>query len=385
MSHFSIIRPIESQPATVFSPAISFLRNTLKLPIRRIADALQISETNVGTILSRGAPTIGDPGIDWLLNPDAAISSMGFCSIYGIRPRASRRALPEETPNLDELEVESNLCLSHHRRAYDFIGGAAALLRIRERIGHPRHPRFILLLARIHAMRCWLLGHVGFGVSALREASLAIPLLRYLHRETGDAGLLREMCDCYIAAANASMLRRRPLTARLLLERARQACVSMGAPIPWKWFQLQATSFFVNNEIEQSRQLYLKTLELVEHEDDKTSAHPSQRHLAFIERADWERQSDTLREIGQSMGKASREFSMQLHWTVAAGQVAEDAETNQRSAILLDESPTAIFGSFGQQATINHLLRLTERLNLPPRERQWWVRFLMYENAYCNS
>lgn len=163
MSHFSIMRPIESQPATVFSPAISFLRNTLKLPIRQIADALQISETNVGTILSRGATAMGDPGIERLLNPDAAISSMGFCAIYGIRPRASRRALPEATPNLDELAVESNLCLSRHRRAYDFIGGAAALLRIRERIGHPRHPRFILLLARIHAMRCWLLAHVGLA------------------------------------------------------------------------------------------------------------------------------------------------------------------------------------------------------------------------------
>lgn len=120
MSHFSIVRPIGSQPATVFSPSISFLRSTLKLPIRRIADALQISETNVGTILSRGATTIGDPGIERLLSPDAAISSMDLWSIYGVRPRAPRRALPEEAPNLDELTVESNLCLLRHRRAYDF-------------------------------------------------------------------------------------------------------------------------------------------------------------------------------------------------------------------------------------------------------------------------
>jgi hypothetical protein len=61
MSRNSIVRPIDCQPATVFASSILFLRNNLRLPIQRIARAFGFSNTNVSTILSRGARMIGDP------------------------------------------------------------------------------------------------------------------------------------------------------------------------------------------------------------------------------------------------------------------------------------------------------------------------------------
>ncbi len=375
------IRPFGPGQATRFAPAIIFLRSGLHVSSRRVADAFGTSTTNVDTIRCRGASVVGDPGIESLLDPSAAIAAAGFSARYGFRPMLRNRPLPEQSVRLDALELDIKAAFERHARGYDYVGGAQALRELSEKAGYPRHPRFLRLIARVHGARCWFFSHAGLSVSAMREAALAVPLMYFLHRQTGDLSLLRQMHDCYIATANACMLRRRPAAGSLLLEKARQLSEFLALPNNWEWLRLQGNVRFLLNDLEEATRNYRRTLEVTRDKEDGFNGFPGQRHLALIQPTDWNEQTALLWRTGANVGKASLEYSVQLHWTVAAGLVADNAAVNEAAYQLLDDAPTTIFGSFGHQATINQLLRLTEKLSLDQRDRSNWVRFLMYENA----
>jgi hypothetical protein len=384
MARVLIRQPLSSGPATLFASTIVFLRGELGVPSARIADAFGISLANVNTIRSRGNSELGDPGLDFLLHPEAPSGGHSFADRYGIRLLSKNQQPPTEDPNLDAIGEEFTRTVAAHKNSRDFLAGARALGSLRERIGYPRNPRFLRLIAQIHAMRCWFFGHSGFGASALREASLAIPMLNHLRTSSGDSSLLREMRGCYIAASNASLLRRRPQTARMLLEKARQVSDTLNENPDWEWIRQQGTGCLQLNDIHQARQLYRRTMQLASSLDPASEGFPGRRHLSLIEPVDWEQTVEEVRETERRMGRHSLEFSVRLHWTVAAGICLDDSNLNRQALDLLDQVPTPLFVSFGHQATVSHLLRLTSRLNLPHTARVRWARFLMYENAFRN-
>jgi hypothetical protein len=384
MARLLIRQPLSSGPATLFASTIVFLRSEFGVPSARIADAFGISLANVNTIRSRGNSELGDPGLDFLLHPEATSGGRSFADRYGIRLSSRNQEPPIEAPNLEGIAEEFTRTVAVHKSSRDFLAGARALGILREHIGYPRNPRFFRLIAQIHAMRCWFFGHSGFGASALREAALAIPMLNHLHATSGDSSVLREMRDCYIAASNASLLRRRPETARMLLEKARQVSEGLNESPNSEWFRQQGTGCLQLNDIDQARQFYRRTLQLTNAHDSAREGFPGRRHLSLLEPMDWEETVDEVHETERRMGRHSLEFSVRLHWTVASGICLDDSKLNRQALDLLDQVPTPLFVSFGHQATVSYLLRLTSRLNLPHSARIRWARFLMYENAFRN-
>lgn len=369
-------------PATRLASSIVFLRGQLGVPSRRIADAFGITEANVNTIRSRGSAALGDPGLELLLRPETALTHRAAIERYGIRPLGTSRSPARPSVNMEAAAEELAATVAVHKGSHEYLRGAEALHSMRERIGYPRHPRFLWLMARLHAARCWFFCHSGFGVSALREAALSVPLFDYLHADSRDPAALREMRDCYLAASNASLLRRRPATARLLLEKAGQISERLNSPAGWEWVRQQATVCFQSEETEMAGRLYRRTAELSSRSDAAANGFPGRRHLLLLQPASWEEMAEELRETAARAGTSNLEYSVQLHWTAAAGISADSTAENRRALELLEGAATPLLHSFGHQATVNHLLRLTSRLNLPPPARARWVRFAMYENAF---
>jgi hypothetical protein len=382
MARLMVREPLSEGPATLFASTIVFLRGDLDVPSRRIADAFGITEANVNTIRSRGSAALGDPGLELLLRPETALTHSAAVERYGIRPVGTTRSPRRPSVNMEAAAAELAATVAVYKASQEYLRGAQALHSMRERIGYPRHPRFLRLIARLHAARCWFFCHSGFGVSALREAALAVPLLNYLYVDSRDPATLCEMRDCYLAASNASLLRRRPATARLLLEKAGQISERLNNPPGWEWVRQQATACFQLEETDMADRLYRRTAELSSGVDAAANGFPGRRHLLLLHPAGWEEMADHLRETAARTGSSNLEYSVQLHWTAAAGISADSAADNRRALELLDGVPARLFHSFGHQATVNHLLRLTSRLNLPPPARARWVRFAMYENAF---
>lgn len=382
MARLMVRQPLSEGPATLFASSIVFLRSGLDVPSRRIADAFGITEANVNTIRSRGCSTIGDPGLDLLLRPESALAYRDAVERYGIRPTATNLPATRRSPNLETTAAGLARTIAAHKASHEYLAGAQSLGALRERIGYPRQSGFLWLIARLHAERCWFFCHSGFGVSALRAAVLAVPLLNYLYIETGDREALRHMRECYLAASNASLLRRRPYTARLLLEKAKQVSDRLNDPPGWEWIRQQATACFQLDEIGIAERLYRRTADLSSQSDPAATGFPGRRHLLLLDPTGWEEMGDVIEETGVRAGTGSLEFSVQLHWTAAAAICAGGPAAGLRALELLDQAPSPLFGSFGHQATVNHLLRLTSRLSLPPPARARWVRFVMYENAF---
>jgi hypothetical protein len=382
MGHLVIPQPFTSRSITVFATSIVYLRRELNVPSARIAEAFGTSESNVNTIRSRGSGVLGDPGLDLLLRPEASRGSPSFAARYGIRRRIPHKPASGGSRNLERTEAEFDRIVTAHRADYDFLAGARALRGMRERIGYPQRWGFLRLVARIHAMRSWFFSHSGFGASSLREAALGVPLLDYLYARSGDSSLLREIRSCYVAASNASLLRRHPATARLLLEKARQVSESLGSGPDWEWIRQQGTACFQSGDPDEARRLYRLTAEMAEPGDAPSNGFPGRRHLSLLQRVDWDEAVSDLDCTERRMGRHSLEYSVQLNWTAAAGIASDDAVLNRRALEMAGQAPVELFASLGHQATVSHLLRLTGLLNLPPSSRTPWMRFLMYENAF---
>lgn len=318
MARLRVRQPLSEGPATLFASSIVFLRSGLDVPSRRIADAFGITESNVNTIRSRGCSTIGDPGLGLLLRPESALAYRDAVERYGIRPAATNLPPTRPSPNLETTAAELARTIAAHKASHEYLAAAQSLATLRERIGYPRQSGFLWLIARLHAERCWFFCHSGFGVSALRAAALAVPLLNYLYVESGNKGALQEMRGCYLAASNASLLRRRPHTARLLLEKAKQVSDRLNEPPGWEWVRQQGTASFQLDETDIAERLYRRTAELSCDFDPATTGFPGRRHLLLLDPSGWEEMRNTLQETGMRAGTGSLEFSVQLHWTAAA-------------------------------------------------------------------
>ena len=228
------------------------MRGEFEVPSRRVADAFGITEANVNTIRSLGSAALGDPELELLLRSEKALTHSAAIERYGIRPMGTTRSPTRPSLNMEAAAAELAATVAVHKASHEYLRGAQALRSMRERIGYSRHPRFLWLIARLHTARCWFFCHSGFGVSALREAALDVPLFNYLHADSGDPTALHELRDCHLAASNASLLRRRPGTARVLLEKAGQISERLNEPAGWEWVRQQATACFQLEEAEMA-------------------------------------------------------------------------------------------------------------------------------------
>jgi hypothetical protein len=127
MARLLIRQPLSSGPATLFASTIVFLRGELGVPSARIADAFGISLANVNTIRSRGNSELGDPGLDFLLHPEAPSGGHSFADRYGIRLPSKNEQPPTEAPNLDAIGEEFTRTVAAHKNSRDFLAGACAL------------------------------------------------------------------------------------------------------------------------------------------------------------------------------------------------------------------------------------------------------------------
>jgi hypothetical protein len=144
------IRPFCLGGATLFfAPAIIFLRSGLHISSRRLADVFGISTANVDTIRFRGVSPAGDPGIESLLDPAEATAAPAFYTLYGLRSVLRNRPLPKESVSLDTLEHDVGETFTHYARAYDYVGGAQALLQPSEKAGYPRRLGSLRVIARV--------------------------------------------------------------------------------------------------------------------------------------------------------------------------------------------------------------------------------------------
>ena len=149
----------------------------------------------------------------------------------------------------------------------------------------------------------------GFSLSAFQEAAKAIPLLLYLWRKYNSKDIAKEAVDCYLTAANASLVRRGPRLAQRLLEHARDLAALIGRVIGLEWNRQMGVVCLQNGDISEAEGFFRKVAETGE---PATEGFPGSRHLGLIQPADGEECAAHLAVTAAGSGKNSLPYAVHM-------------------------------------------------------------------------
>src|SRR5207245_1804612 len=150
------------------------------------------------------------------------------------------------------------------------------------------------------------------------------------HRESGEgrysAVYIRQIVDAAQIASWALLIGRQPEQAWEMLQRAQDACVSIGVPPPADQFRQRGVVLFqLGQRDSDARKLFRQSAELLAHQGEA----PNEAHVLLWEsRAnlldpDSDRAAEYLAQIGQAFGPESVEYSGAVNWTAASALVTD--------------------------------------------------------------
>ena len=356
---------------TQLSPAIRWLRDHRVSP-QVIGDAFGTSNTHVRLLAHRAAhctpkdsaanrrrPPIR-PDDDWIVMSEAR--------------RLATDALADR--------IES--VFAQHAAAYAFAVGVEGLRQLLPPLGYPSSVPLIRLKARICRHLAWFLGHCGHARRASAYAEEAIRLYRHTLRQTRSRTDVEAIGDVGLIAANVRLLAQRPHEALRLLQLVADVDARLGRKPGVEYHRQQATAMFQTGT-DTDALVHLRRTDEAMDRDGRADVH---RQLAVIMRRNLLAHRDAalaqqiIHDVESHFGVRGLEGIMARNWAVAAALCAEPSDEALAAQV---EDVDIASTTFGHQATISHLLRLTPRLLLPSDLRTRWVRYALYVNAFSHT
>jgi hypothetical protein len=267
---------------------------------------------------------------------------------------------------------------------YRFAEGVRALRKMMPLIGYPSDARRIALAARIHQQIAWFLVHSGRCASASDEARMARDLWRAAHRESESPEYVAGFVEAALIGSHALLLTRQPKDAMAILDIAKDAAESIGAPLGSDHYRQRGVALLQLREDQRAAQNFEKAAAMMEELGEAST--PEQilltgaRHRSLLD-VNCDQSESVLTAVQRGFGAPSLEASMALNWATATLLSTDSLSVNQRAieGILSTPGPAA---QFGHQVTIRKLLAITLELNLDTRLQRMWVRRALYENAF---
>ena len=288
---------------------------------------------------------------------------------------------------LDELEAHIAAVVVHYRKSYQFIEGATAIRRLREKVGFTGQARRIRLLAHLHQLESWFLVHTGRTRSALFHADRAMQLSRIAYHDSEDFLDLRRLIEAGLIASQACLLRAEPLWAKKILGVISGAGEKAGQEMGSDFYRQEGVLYFQRGRLDLARGSFEKSSRQTEKvhpaPDQLTLAMTSTRHTNLFHPIQWDNAEELARLAQQRFGTASLEYSMCIHWAAACG-LSTDSSSTRKIALDILHSPRSLAPAFGHQATISKLLQITPDLPLSTMDRYEWITMVLYENAFRN-
>jgi hypothetical protein len=295
--------------------------------------------------------------------------------------------LDSDRKALDELEARIAAVVAHYRKTYQFIEGAAAIRRLREKIGFTGQARRIRLLAYLHQLESWFLVHTGRTRSALSHADRAMQLSRIAYHDSEDVMDLRRLIEAGLIASQACLLRGEPLWSKKILGVIAGAGEKAGQEMGSDFYRQEGILYFQKGRFDLARSSFERSARQTEKvhptPDALTLAMTSTRHTNLFQPIQWDKAQELVRLAKRKYGTASLEYSMCVHWAAACG-LATGSSSARKTALELLNFPRSLPPEFGHQATISKLLRISADLPLPAADRCEWITMVLYENAFRN-
>ena len=371
-----------------FGPAFAWLLGK-EVSSARLASLFGTTPANIRVIAFRArnrelAGTAEEPALDTLnsrLTPELA-------DVMGVRTAPDDVVrTPVGARKLEWLKDEIQNTVNRYSAQYLFLDGIKVLRRLAPRIGYAGDSRRIALSALLHQETAWFLVHSGHSGSAAREATVARNLWRIAFHESHDREHAERFIQAALIGSHSSLLTRQPEEAWRILEIARDAAESIGAPLGSDHFRQRGVALFQLREDERATQQFDRSTETMERLNEAKS--PAQllmtgsRHTNLLGRINCDQAQQLFALARQTFGDASLEVSMTLNWAAACGLSTDSPSAIQEAAELLGAHPGPA-PEFGHQSTIRKLLAVTPDLGLDARLRQIWVRRALYENTSRN-
>jgi hypothetical protein len=368
-----------------FGPAFVWLLQK-EVSSARLASLFGTTPANVRVIAfrARNPQITEDSGFDDLdsrLRPSIA-EAMGV------------RAAPDDvvrtpvlTQKLDWLQEEIQNTVRRYSAQYLFLDGIKVLRRLTPRIGYAGDSRRVALSALLHQETAWFLVHSGHSGSAACEATVARNLWKIAFHESGEREYAERFIQAVLIGSHACLLARQPQEAWRILELARDAAESIGAPLGSDHFRQRGVVLLQLREDERATQQFERSAEAMERLNE--AKNPVQllmtgsRHINLLGRPKCDSAQQLSALARQTFGDTSLEASVTLSWAAACG-LSTDSPSGINGAVDLLGPLPGPAPEFGHQSTIRKLLTLTPELGLDSRLRRIWVRRALYENASRN-
>jgi hypothetical protein len=292
-----------------------------------------------------------------------------------------------DSRTLDELETRIPALVAHYRKMYQFVEGAAAIRRLREKIGFTGQARRIRLLAYLHQLESWFLVHTGRTRTALFHANKAMQLSRIAYHDSEDSLDLRRLIETGLIASHACLLRSEPLWSKKILGVIAGAGEKAGQRMGSDFYRQEGVLYFQKGRFDLARHSFETSSRLTEKvhpaPDELVLAMTSTRHTNLFRPIQWGKAQELVRSARLRFGTASLEYSMCINWAAACG-LATDSPSVRKTAIELLHSPRSLSPEFGFQTTISKLLQISPDLPLSAADRYEWITMVLYENAFRN-
>jgi hypothetical protein len=381
-----MLRP--ESPLSQFGPAFVWLLGK-GVSSARLASLFGTTTANIRVIAFRARyPELQESTENSTLDALNSRPSPELAEVMGVR------AAPDDvvrTPvgarKLAWLKDEIQNTVNRYSARYLFLDGIKALRRLAPWIGYAGDCRRIALSALLHQETAWFLVHSGHSGSAAREAAVAQNLWRIAFHESHDREYAHRFIQAALISSHACLLARQPKESWRILEIAREAAESIGAPLGSDHFRQRGVALFQLREDERATQQFERSTEAMERLNE--AKNPAQllmtgsRHINLLGRLKCD-QAQQLSAIARlTFGDDSLEASMTLNWAAACGLSTDSPSAIQEAVELLGAHP-GLAPEFGHQSTIRKLLTVTPELGLDSRLRRIWVRRALYENTSRN-
>jgi hypothetical protein len=348
----------------------------------------------------------------------ARIASLLDTSPANIRQIASRAQFPRQSdlavpaPPVREARLEEFLLYGKKRQAlelleqrveeifrqysgrYEYPEGVRILTGLLQVVSSPTHPRRIRLRARVHHHIAWFSIQQGKAKSALGHARFSMELSRQAYKESWDSVDLNRYVESALIVSMAAHLSaegrgRSELHSLAILWLAKEAAEAAKNKRGSEHFRQKGSALFHLGHEDDARKCFLEAMQRAR---DKQEAR-DENHVEMIggrflnllgPSPNWDGAQQLLLKVGQTFGKASLEYRINVNYTAAAGLLTDDDRIRHDALdLLLGNAPLVQF--FGRQATVTKLLSITPELKLSPEQNRRFITQALRANALRNS
>jgi tetratricopeptide (TPR) repeat protein len=288
----------------------------------------------------------------------------------------------------EELEAKLGQIFQHHAFSWQYAPGITRLKEFRPKLGQPRDPRLLKLLARYHYYLAWFYNTQGYSRSAIENANWAFAAAVDLYRNSKGIEPFQIIVDAGILTSNSYLASSQPLAARYALSLVKEAGQRGAFLNHHYWRQLALADLQQGNYREALKNLETAKQTILRYESNPADALLVSDIYSNFLKPNWDDRQNGALEVLATVTTSypsmpiSVEVSLARKWVIACGMSSDDPKIQKEATELLEnKSPSTL--PFGHHATFAILAPIAQAV--PIRLRQDFLRLALHQNAFRNS